>query len=86
MCSSDLQKNYETAQREYSRLELLYAFPTWQAAALLQAGKCHEKLGEWKQAAERYGHLLKNYPQTRFTEDARRRLQAPQIQQAMAQQ
>ena len=46
------QKNYESALREYLRLEILYAYPTWQAAALLQAGKCSEHLGQWKQAAE----------------------------------
>ena len=46
------QKNYEAALREYLRLEILYAYPEWQAAALLQAGKCHERLGEAKEAAE----------------------------------
>ena len=29
-----------------SRVEILYAYPRWQAAALLQAGKCQELLGE----------------------------------------
>ena len=40
--------------REYLRLEILYAYPTWQAGALLQAGKCHELLGEGQEAAELY--------------------------------
>ena len=39
------QKSYEAAIREYLRLEILYAFPTWQGGALLQAAKCHEALG-----------------------------------------
>lgn len=70
------QKNYEAALREYLRLEILYAYPTWQAAALLQAGKCHEHLGEWKEAGELYARLLKAYPNTPFAEHANQRLQA----------
>jgi TolA-binding protein len=68
------QKNYETALREYSRLEILYAFPTWQAGALLQAGKCRERLGEDKEAATLYQRLLKTYPKTTFAVEAARRL------------
>ncbi len=41
------QKNYEAALREYyAGIEILYDYPVWQAAALLQAGKCRERLGE----------------------------------------
>ncbi|HEY5312916.1 MAG TPA: tetratricopeptide repeat protein [Pirellulales bacterium] len=68
------QKNYEAAVREYLRLEVLYVYPTWQAGALLQAGKCHELLGEWEQATEIYARLLKNFPSTSFTDEAARRL------------
>ena len=64
------QKNYEAAVREYLRLEILYAYPTWQAGALLQAGKCHQRLGEAKQAAELYRQILKNYSKTPFAEQA----------------
>ncbi len=68
------QKNYEAALREFLRLEILYAFPIWQAGALLQAGKCHELLGEWKEAAELYARLLKVYPKSSFAEEAGHRL------------
>lgn len=68
------QKNYEEALRQYARLEILYAYPTWQAAALLQAGKCHELLGEWKEAVDQYTKLLNTYPQTEFTQEAAKRL------------
>jgi TolA-binding protein len=70
------QKNYETALREYLRLEILYAYPTWQAGALLQAGKCSEQLGQWKQAADLYQRLVKEFPQSDFVEEARKRLTA----------
>lgn len=72
------QKNYEAAVREYLKVEILYAYPTWQAGALLQAGKCHELLGEWKQASELYAKLLKSYPETPFAADASKLLQAAQ--------
>jgi len=71
------QKNYEAAIREYIALEVLCAYPTWQAAALLQAGKCRELLGEHQEAARLYARLLKQYPdQQPFADEARRRLQA----------
>ena len=68
------QKNYQNAIREYLRLETLYAYPTWQAAALLQAGKCHELLGEPEPAATLYRRILKVYPQTTFADQAKHRL------------
>jgi len=68
------QKNYATALREYLRLEILYDYPTWQSAALLQAGKCHELLGEWKKAGEAYQRIVEHYPQTEFADDATGRL------------
>ncbi|MGE0605892.1 MAG: tetratricopeptide repeat protein [Pirellulales bacterium] len=68
------QKNHATALREFLRLEILYDYPTWQAAALLEAGKCHEQLGEWKQAAELYQRIVKEYPDAPVHEDSRQRL------------
>ena len=64
------QKNYQAAVREYLRLETLYAYPNWQAAALLEAGKCHQRLGEATQAAELYRQILKDYSKTPFAEQA----------------
>ncbi len=72
------QKNFEAALREYLRVEILYAFPAEQAAAVLQAGRCHERLGEWKQAAETYARLIKAYPDTMFAKEANQRLRAAQ--------
>jgi TolA-binding protein len=71
-----LQEQYSAAVREYLRVEVLYAYPRWQAAALLQAGKCYEQMGGWNDAAETYGRLLKLYPQTDFAGEARERLQS----------
>ena len=68
------QKDYERARREFLRTEILYAYPKWQAGALLQSGKCLELLGKWQDASETYLRLLQKYPDTPFTEEANRRL------------
>jgi TolA-binding protein len=69
------QEKYDAALREYLRVEILYPYPRWQSAALLQAGKCHEQLGHFKEAAELYNHLLKKHPDSEFVEEAKIRLQ-----------
>ncbi len=69
------QKEYAAALREYLKVEILYAYPAWQAAALLQAAKCHEFLDQWAEADRLYSRLLEAYPTTEFKEEATRRLQ-----------
>jgi TolA-binding protein len=69
-----LQEQYADAIREYLRVEVLYAYPHWQAAALMQAGKCYEQTGQWKNAGDAYGRLLARYSQTEFAAEARQRL------------
>jgi TolA-binding protein len=69
------QKDYDNAIRAYDRVELLYDFPQWQAAALLQAGKCLELQSKWSDAGERYAQVVQDYPDTTFKEEAARRLQ-----------
>ena len=68
------QKLYADAIREYLRVEILYPYPAWQAAALLQAGKAHENQGQWQDALTMYARILRNYSQTSFVAEARTRL------------
>jgi cellulose synthase operon protein C len=70
------QKDYETALREFLKVEILYDYPVWQSAALLEAGKCHEQLGEWKQAAELYARVVKEFPNSAVSEESEKRLKA----------
>jgi len=60
------QKNYQAALKEYLRVEAIYAYPKWQAGALLQAGKCFEKLGEKAEAEKLYRRVLDRYADTPF--------------------
>jgi TolA-binding protein len=67
-------EQYAAALKAYLRVEVLYAYPTWQAAALLQAGKCNEQLNQWQHAAEAYSRLLRVYPNSAVAEEAASRL------------
>ena len=68
------QKDYATALRDYLRVEVVYSYPRWQAAALLQAAKCYQQLGQQQEAAELYAKVLQSYPQTEFVAEASQRL------------
>lgn len=68
------QKKYQAALREYLKVEILYAYPSWQAAALFEAAKCHEQLGEKKEAAELYRRIVKTYPKSPLATEAGKRL------------
>ena len=68
------QQNYAAALREYLAVEILYDYPTRRAAALLQAAKCHELVGQWNAAADLYTRMLKTYPDSAYTLEATERL------------
>ena len=56
------QKAYREALREFLKVDILYDAPRWQAAALLEAGKVHEQLDQWADAAETYQKLVVQVP------------------------
>lgn len=72
------QKEYREAVRAYHRVVSLHAYPPWQAAALLQAGKCHEQSGEWQEAVKLYTQLLRDFPDTTHAADASQRMRVAQ--------
>lgn len=64
------QRRYQDAYRAYMQVEVLYAYPELQAAALLQAGKCQELLNNLQNATELYRQVVKNHAGTRAAEQA----------------
>lgn len=68
------QKDYRRARREFLAVEILYAFPDWQARALLEAGKCCELMNQWEAAHRHYAELVERYPASSAAEHASRRL------------
>ena len=77
------QKDYASAIKAYYRVDSLFAYPKWQAAALMQAGKCQEHLGNWKHAAKLYKQLITDLPNSELRAAAEERL-AFAIRQASA--
>ncbi len=78
------QRQYAEALREYHRVESLYGYPTWQAAALLQAGKCRDLLGQPDEADKLYTQVVDRHPKTRFAAEAQQRLRKPTTQRSGA--
>ncbi len=76
------QRDYERAVREYLRVEILFPYPKWQAAALLEAGKCYERLEQKDKACRNYRRITRQYAQTGFVEEANERLGRLQYQTA----
>ena len=74
------QQEFYSAIRAYNRVESLSPYPQWQAASLLQAGKCRELRGEWEQAVRLYAQLLREHPETEYAGQASRRLQVARQQ------
>ena len=56
------EKKDREALREFLKVDILYDAPTWQAAALLEAGKVYERLDQWADAAEIYERLCAKFP------------------------
>lgn len=68
------QDEYRHAIEAYHRVETLYNFPHWKAAALLQSGKCHERMNQPKHAVTLYAQLLKELPDSEYADEASRRM------------
>jgi TolA-binding protein len=73
-----MQDQYNWAIKAYHRVEGLYDYPRWTAAALLQAGKCHEMVGRWKEASDLYSRVVEEFSETPVAQKAARRLRVAQ--------
>ncbi len=78
-----MQKQYNQAIEAYFLVEGLYDYPRWQAAALLQAGKCHEMVGRWSDAVDLYGRVVHEFAQTNVAQKAANRLRVAQQRAAL---
>ena len=68
------QENYQQAITEYYLVESRFPVSEWHAAALLQAGKCYEKLGETTPASKLYRYVIQQEPGSGYAEQAAKRL------------
>ena len=69
------EKDFQTALKEYLKVDILYKFPDWQAPSLFQAGVCQEALKQYKDAARTFEELIQNYPDNEVVPKARERLE-----------
>lgn len=68
------QRKFGEAIREYLRCELLSEHDQWRAAALLQAAKCHDKLGQRNEGRALLEKIINEFPDEPVATDARIRL------------
>ena len=73
------QQNYKAALENYLKVDILYAFPEWQAPALFQAAACDEALGDWPQVVRDYESLIAKFPKSDWAEKAKPLLEAAKV-------
>ncbi|MFM9995259.1 MAG: tetratricopeptide repeat protein [Phycisphaerales bacterium] len=70
------KKEYETAARELLKVDILYDYPEWSAAALYEAGRCFESMNDLDNARKQYELVRAQHGQTRWASLAGERLTA----------
>ncbi len=70
----------EEAVTELLRVDILYAYDEWSAAALYEAGRVLERLERPHQARQQYEQVVERFPDQNWAELARARLSAVQTQ------
>lgn len=74
-----LEENWEQAFLAYQKVYASYNHPEWQSAALLQSGKCDEKLDHWKESVATYERLLNEFPNSEWAAEAKQRLEVARV-------
>lgn len=72
------KKQYEEAARELLKVDILYAYPEWSAAALYEAGRCFELLGKPVEARAQFEAVQSKYKESKWGPLAAQRLEALQ--------
>ncbi len=71
------KRRYDEAVRELLKVDILYAYPEWSAAALYEAGRCFEKLSKPVEARAHFKQVVERHKQTRWAELASQQLSEP---------
>ncbi|MEZ6233496.1 MAG: tetratricopeptide repeat protein [Phycisphaerales bacterium] len=65
---------HEDAARELIRVDILYAYPEWSAAALYEAGRCFMAMGRTAEAREQFEAVRQRFADTSWANLAAQRL------------
>jgi TolA-binding protein len=69
-----LDDHFLEARMEFLRVDINYPdAPRWRAAALLEAGKVDERLGQWSEAVATYDDLIARFGEDPSAAEARKR-------------
>ena len=68
-------KRLEEAVRELLRVDILYAYPQWSAAALYEAGRCFQEMGDLVRARKLFEDLAVGHAESKWATLATERLQ-----------
>ena len=68
------QGRFDEAVRELVKVDILYAYPQWSAAALYEAGRCFQETGNPVDARKQYEQVRRDYGDTKWAAMARQRL------------
>ncbi|MBL9032302.1 MAG: tetratricopeptide repeat protein [Phycisphaerae bacterium] len=66
--------NFDEASRELLKVDILYAYPEWSAAALYEAARCLLRLDRAAEARQVLASVIDKHPDTRWADLARQRL------------
>jgi TolA-binding protein len=67
--------DHERAVRELLRVEILYAYPAWSAAALYEAGRCFEAMNKIGEARAQYRRVIAEFDGSAWRDAAAERLE-----------
>jgi TolA-binding protein len=70
------KKQFEDAARELLKVDILFAYPEWSAAALFEAGRCFEQMNKLAEARTQYTAVVEKHKQTKWAELANQRMSA----------
>lgn len=70
------QKHYNDAVRELLRVDILYAYPEWSAAAMYEAGRCFEAMSKINEARNQFEQVKQRFPESQWASMASQRLAA----------
>jgi len=70
------QRKYDEAARELLKVDILYAYDQWSAAALYEAGRCFEAMAQPAEARRQFEQVRDRFGDTEWATMARERLAA----------